>query len=137
MTDAEKEAQVKADLEKRVLEEADKVTKAQQAVEAAQAELRQERIVHSQIKQAAIGTRYPDDVVGWTQRPENAELLKKAMSADGKPDEAGIKALVEACQQARPEWFGLRSGPTGSPSNAGAKPAKRNTKERIVKKIAY
>lgn len=135
MTDAEKAVAAKADLEARIAQEAERATLAQKAVEAAQAELRQERLSMAIIR-AASGSKYPDDVVVWSQRPENAELLKKSLSAEGKPDEAGIKALVEACQKARPEWFGARSGP-GTPSNAGAKPPKRDSKERIVKKIAY
>lgn len=134
MTDAEKAVAAKADLEARIAQEAERATQAQKAVEAAQAELRQERLTAAIMRAANV--RYPDDVVAWSQRPENAELLKKSLSAEGKPDEAGIKALVEACQKARPEWFGMRSG-AGSPSNAGAKPPKVNNKERIVKKIAY
>jgi hypothetical protein len=134
MTDAEKAVAAKADLEARLAQEAERTTLAQKAVEAAQAELRQERLTAAIMRAANV--RYPDDVVVWSQRPENAELLKKSLSAEGKPDEAGIKALVEACQKARPEWFGARSGP-GTPSNAGAKPPKRDSKDRIVKKIAY
>jgi hypothetical protein len=136
-TDEQKKAEVEAEREKALAAEREKATKAEQAVAAAQVALVAERRSNA-IMRAAGEVNHPDDVVGWAERPENAELLAKTMTADGKPDKAGIDALLKACEEARPEWFKKRGG-VGMPSHAGAKPPKSNKqeKERVIPRRSY
>lgn len=111
----------------------DKVTKRASELEA---ELNQERQARREavrdvaIEKAAVGAEIPADVVTWAQVHATEELAK-TLDDDGAVDESAVKALVEKCRKARPNWF--TAGGPGSPSNNGGKiptPAKLDEKAR-------
>jgi hypothetical protein len=70
------------------------------------------------LTKAASGAHHPDDIMTWAQANQPDELAK-VLKNDGTPDEAQAKKIVEACKQARPDWFTVTPG---VPSNAGGRP---------------
>jgi len=95
-----------------------------QAAEQAQRELAEfkadlQRTSALESAAAAAGAIRPGDVVMWarTYRPaEFAQILDDNQALN----EEQLKAIVDACQADRGEWFAART--PGSPSHAGAKP---------------
>jgi len=87
---------------------------AEQQVQAMR-EQQQQAAIDSAIRAAATAARaeVPDDVI---MRARDAHTDKvAALLKDGKVDEAGVKALIDAIKGERPKWF-IGTGP-GSPSN--------------------
>ena len=67
---------------------------------------------------ASAGASRPADVVMWL-RANRAAALTQIVGEDGAVDDEQLTALVDACREARPEWFVSRT--PGSPSHDGAK----------------
>lgn len=68
---------------------------------------------------AAAGAVRPADVVMWARTYRPAEFAQ-IIGEDQAPIADQVKALVDACQAERGEWFAAWT--PGSPSHAGAKP---------------
>ena len=66
----------------------------------------------------AAGASHAADVVMWLRANRPAELAQ-IMGEDGTVDDEQVKTLVDACRDARPEWFAPRT--PGSPSHGGAR----------------
>jgi hypothetical protein len=70
------------------------------------------------LQRGATGARHPEDVVTWA-KTNKPDLYKKVLKDDGSTDETQVTAIVDACKEARKDWFEIVPG---SPSNAGARP---------------
>ncbi len=127
---------VSSDLETARSENAElkqKIAEHEQATLEAQKQLSQQRI-DTAILTAAKDAKRPEDVLLWARGSK--EHFDKLLDDDHNIVADNVTALIDACKQARPEWFGGRT--PGSPSNAGAKPPQSKIdKQKILGRTSY
>ena len=109
----------------------DEADKAQQALAEFKADLARGSAVESAAE--AAGAARPADVLLWLRANRSAELAQ-VVGEDGGIDEALLTALVDACRDARPEWFVARI--PGNPSHDGARAPQALSSEKEMKELA-
>lgn len=109
----------------------DEADNAQQALAEFKADLARGSAVESAAE--AAGAARPADVLLWLRANRSAELAQ-VVGEDGGIDEALLTALVDACRDARPEWFVARI--PGNPSHDGARAPQAPSNEKEMKELA-
>lgn len=121
-SDLEAAQTANAELKQKIAEHEQKATETQQKLDRQRTD--------TAILTAANGAKRPDDVLLWARSPDGQKYLDQVLDDDNNVVGGKVKELVEACQKARPEWFGGRT--PGSPSNAGAKPPQQTMDKRKI-----